>query len=376
MSRFWNTKTRRIEPYVAGEQPDNPSEWIKINTNENPYPPSQAVTEAILHELRVGTDICMGMDGESDNILIPNNAGDILRFYPSTDAKVFVDAICDRFGLQSEQVFAGNGSDEILAFSFMAYFDNDRPVIAPAVSYSFYPVYADAYDVPYQPVPMKNGIEIDCDALIRGEGGVVIANPNAPTSVELPLDDIRRILDAHPDDVVLVDEAYVDYGRESAMTLIPEYENLLIVRTLSKSYSLAGMRIGFAAGSPELIDGLKRVKDSFNSYTLDRLAIAAGAAALGDRNYFEKTRDMVLNTRTRTGKALSSLGFSIPRSSTNFLFITHPDYTARDILNSLRDKKILVRYFDKPGIDNYLRITIGTDKDMDTLISALKEILA
>jgi histidinol-phosphate aminotransferase len=379
MSRFWNTKTRQIEPYVAGEQPGNPSEWIKLNTNENPYPPSPAVTEAIMNELYAGTD----MDSEKvgNRVLKVSNTvlrevGDVLRFYPNPDADDFLESICERFSLRREQVFAGNGSDEILAFSFIAFWDRDRPVMAPAVSYSFYPVYADIFDIPLKRVPMTNGLEVDVDGIISGDGGVVIANPNAPTSVALTLHDIRRILDSRRNEVVLVDEAYIDYGGESAITLLPEYENLLVVRTLSKSYSLAGMRVGFAAGSPELIEGLRRVRDSFNSYPLDRLAIAAGAAAIRDIDYFEESREMVLSTRARTAAELCSLGFRMPDSSTNFLFVTHPDHAAKDIFMHLRERKMLVRYFNKPDIDNYLRITIGTDKEMDLLVSALKEILA
>lgn len=359
MSRFWNDRTKGIKPYVPGEQPEDPSAWVKINTNENPYPPSPRVVEAILSEM-----------GGKQSL-----SGANLRLYPSAEAAPFLDAVCERYGLKRSQVFAGNGSDEILAFSFMAFWDKNRPVISPAVTYSFYPVYASIFDIPYRAIPMKNDIEVDCDAIAVQKGGVVLANPNAPTSIALPLDDIRRILEAHRDDVVLVDEAYVDYGGESAIGLITEFDNLLVVRTLSKSYSLAGMRIGFATGNPELIEGLRRMKDSFNSYTIDRLAIVAGAAAILDRDYFDRTREMVLATRERTAEKLRELGFAMPASSTNFLFVTHPEHSAKDIFSFLKEKKILVRHFNTAGIENYLRITIGTDEEMDRLLSVLKEFI-
>lgn len=372
MSRFWNDRTRGILPYVPGEQPEDPSAWVKINTNENPYPPSPQVIEAISRELSLA-DRHNGLHTAGGGN--PSAQGEKLRLYPSADAIPFIDAICEQFGLRRSQVFAGNGSDEILAFSFMAFWDKNRPVLSPAISYTFYPVYANIFGVPYRAIPMKNGIEVDCDALIAEKGGVVIANPNAPTSIALPLDDIRRILEAHRDDVVLVDEAYVDYGGESAVELISEYNNLLVVRTFSKSYSLAGMRIGFAMGNSELIEGLRRVKDSFNSYTLDRLAIVAGAAAIRDREYFEETRDLVLATRERIASELKMLGFSMPESSTNFLFVTHPVYSAKDIYDYLKDRKILVRHFGSADIENHLRITIGTDEEMNKLLSALRDLI-
>jgi histidinol-phosphate aminotransferase len=355
MSRFWSDRIGKIQPYVPGDQPEDPSVWVKVNTNENPYPPSPRVIEAVLKE--------MGQDGAK------------LRLYPSADAAPFLDAVCELHGLQRSQVFAGNGSDEILAFSFLAFWDKDRPVSAPAVTYSFYPVYANIFGIRYRAIPMKNVMEVDYDAIIAEKGGVVLANPNAPTSISLPLYIIRRIIEAHPDDVVLVDEAYMDYGNDSAIGLISEYNNLLVVRTLSKSHSLAGMRIGYAAGNPELIEGLRRVKDSFNSYTLDRLAIAAGAAALRDRAYFEKTRDRVIATRERIGEELKAFGFMMPKSSTNFLFVTHPQYPAKSIFDYLKGKKILVRHFNSAGVGNFLRISVGTDMEMDKLVSALKEFI-
>lgn len=365
MSKFWNSKTAEITPYVPGEQPPAGSRQIKINTNENPYPPSPRVIEAIQQELGCFEAACIGGAGD----------GSLLRLYPNTEAAEMVDAVAVRFGLDRAQILVGNGSDELLAFSFLAFWDRSRPVLSPDISYSFYPVYANMFGVPLVRVPMKNEIEVDCGAFVSGKGGVVIANPNAPTSLSLPLTEIRRILDAHPDDVVLIDEAYVDFGGESALCLLPAYPNLLVVRTLSKSYSLAGMRIGFAAGSAELIAGLNRVKNSFNSYTADRLAIAAGAAAIRDRDYFEQTTRKVIATRERTAAALRNLGFTIPDSAANFLFVTHPSVPAAQIFAYLKSKDILVRYFSAPVVEKYLRITIGTDEEMDSLLTALRDYL-
>lgn len=359
MSRFWNNKTAEITPYVPGEQPQAGSKQIKINTNENPYPPSPRVLDAI-------ASAAGGMDSSDVE------AGSLLRLYPNTDGVDVMEAVRERFGFDRSQIFVGNGSDELLAFSFMAFWDATRPILSPEISYSFYPVYAGLYDVPLKKIPMKNGIEVDCDAFVAERGGVVIANPNAPTSIGLPLTEIQRILEAHPDDVVLIDEAYVDFGGESAMCLIPKYPNLLVVRTLSKSYSLAGMRVGFAVGSAELIDGLNRIKNSFNSYTVDRLAIATGAAALRDQAYFCSTTAKIVATRGRIAAQLRSIGFQMPESSANFLFVTHLKYPAKQIFTFLKDKGILVRHFNTPGVENYLRITIGTDAEMDTLLSVLK----
>jgi len=366
MSRFWNEKTRDIKPYVPGEQPPPNSRLIKINTNENPYPPSPKVIGAIMRETGLSES---GGREETGN-------GSRLRLYPDTNASAVVEAVCERFGLEPGQVFAGNGSDELLAFAFMAFWDDSRPVMVPEISYSFYPVYADLFGIPLIKIPMKNGLEIDCDAFESGKGGIVIANPNAPTSIGLPLTRIKGMLDAHPDDVVLVDEAYVDFGGESAIGLVQEYPNLLVVRTLSKSCSLAGMRIGFAAGSAGLIEGLNRIKNSFNSYTLDRLAIAAGAAAIRDREYYDNINNRVMETRERTAASLREIGFEMPDSSANFLFVTHPRYSASEIFSYLRSKGILVRYFNTPGIDNYLRISIGTDEEMETLVAALRDYVA
>ncbi len=355
MSKFWNNITKTIKPYVPGEQPPAATELIKINTNENPYPPSPDVLAAITRELGEG--------------------GRNLRLYPNTDAAAVINAVCELYNLLPEQVFVGNGSDEVLAFAFKAFWDADRPILTPAISYSFYPVYAELYGIPITQIPMNVGLTVDVQAFAEGVGGVVIANPNAPTSIALSLDDIRRILDAHPQDVVLVDEAYVDFGGESSLELINEYPNLLVVRTLSKSYSLAGLRIGFAVGSPELIEGINRVKNSFNSYSVDRLAMVAGAAALLDTAYFKETTDKVVATRERISNELKGLGFEVLPSGTNFLFARHTNYSGLELLEHLKMNGILVRHFNSPGIANYLRISVGTDYEMDCLVTALRALI-
>lgn len=352
MSQFWNEGTRRIKPYVPGEQPKAGERVIKINTNENPYPPSPKVLEAIERE-----------------------KGEGLRLYPDPDAMELVFAICSRFGVKPEQVFVGNGSDEVLAFAFRAFWDRERPVLAPAISYSFYPVYAQLFEIPLVQIPMADGLTVDFAAFVEGNGGVVLANPNAPTSTEISRGDLEKILKAHPADVVLVDEAYVDFGGASAIDLIEVYPNLLVVRTLSKSYSLAGLRIGFAVGSRELIEGLKRVKNSFNSYPLDRIAIAAGAAAIADVDYYNRTIAQIVKTRAWTEQRLRSLDFDVLPSSTNFLFASHGKVPAHEIFMKLKDRGILVRYFRTPGIDQYLRISIGTDMEMQEFVKALEELL-
>lgn len=355
MSRYWNGSTRSIKPYVPGEQPPAGADLIKINTNENPYPPSPKVLEEIAHE--IGTD------------------GHRLRLYPNTDAAPVIEAVCKLYNLTRDQVFVGNGSDEVLAFAFRAFWDAERPILTPEISYSFYPVYAALFDTPNTTIPMREDLSIDVNSFVSGRGGVVIANPNAPTSLALPLADIRKILEAHPDDVVLIDEAYVDFGGETAISLIDEFPNLLVVRTLSKSYSLAGLRVGYAVGSPELIDGINRIKNSFNSYSVDRIAMAAGAAALLDTDYFKDTTDRIISTRERTAVSLKEMGFNVLPSGTNFLFASHPKHSAAEMFEHLKKRGILVRYFAAPNIANYLRISIGTDPEMDQLISVLGEMM-
>lgn len=349
MSRFWNKNTAALSPYTPGEQPKDGEKLIKLNTNECPYPPSPKVTEAIS---------------------AANN--ELLRLYPDPDASAVRRAFAGLNGLEPGQVFVGNGSDEVLAVAFQAFF-GDGTLRFPAVSYSFYPVYCGLYQIPYEAVPMNCDFSLDVDAFLKpGSQGVVIANPNAPTTRFLPLNEIERILQAHPDEVVLVDEAYVDFGGASAIPLIQKYDNLLVVQTLSKSRALAGLRVGFAAGSRELIEGLDRVKNSFNSYTLDRLAIAGAEAAINDRAYFESVVQRIETTRARTAAALEALGFTMPDSASNFLFVTHPIYSAEKLFTYLKQNHILVRYFSTPPLDRFLRITIGTDAEMDALLAALR----
>ncbi len=350
MSRFWNKRTVALSPYTPGEQPQDGETFIKLNTNECPYPPSPRVTDAIA---------------------AANNS--LLRLYPDPDAAAVRRAFARLNGIDPEQVFVGNGSDEVLATAFQAFF-GDGTLRFPSVSYSFYPVYCGLYQIPYEAVPMTEDFSIDLAGFLKpGSHGVVLANPNAPTTRFLPLDAVEQILRAHPDEVVLVDEAYVDFGGESAIGLIGKYDNLLVVQTLSKSRALAGLRVGFAAGSRELIEGLDRVKNSFNSYTLDRLAIAGAAAALEDREYFESTVKKIEATRERTAAKLRALGFSLPDSHSNFLFVTHPNYSAAKLFAYLKRNHILVRYFSAPPLDRFLRITVGTDSEMDALTAALRD---
>lgn len=351
MSRFWSEMARRTEPYVPGEQL-NRAEIIKLNTNENPYPPAPGVTEAI------------------------RSAAEGLRLYPSPTADPLRQAIADAEGLGQENIFTANGSDEVLAFSFMAFFDPGKTIRFPDVTYSFYPVYSNLFGVPFEEVPLRNDFTLDTDAFLGADGGVILPNPNAPTGIYEPLDGIRRILEGNPDCVVIIDEAYIDFAGPSAAALITEYDNLLVVRTTSKSRSLAGLRVGYALGSEELIEGLVRIKDSFNSYTTDRLAQAGAEAAFRDAGYFEETTGKIIATRGSSAMRLAELGFTVLPSSANFLFCTHSEADAGELYTKLKSRNILVRHFGKPRIKDYLRITVGTDDEMDKLFGALEEILA
>lgn len=350
MKEFWSDRIRSLTPYTPGEQPKG-RKFIKLNTNENPYPPSPRVVEAIA----------------------ANNGAD-LRLYPDPDASELCRALAARFGVEREQIFVGNGSDEVLAFAFQAFFDAGAEIVFPDVTYSFYPVYANMFGVRYRTVPLKADFTVDVDGLCGGNDGVVIANPNAPTGIELPQSELIRILERNPDVVVIVDEAYVDFGGTSAVPLVEKYPNLLVVQTFSKSRSLAGARIGFAVGNANLIAGLNCVKNSINSYTLDRLAIAAGTAAVEDENYFRQCCDMVMEDRAYVTNGLTDLGFAVYPSKTNFVFATHPGVSAKVLFAGLREKGILVRYFDLPRIDNCLRISIGTHEEMTALLDAMAEL--
>ena len=351
MKKHWSQRIRDMIPYVPGEQPRD-RQYIKLNTNENPYPPSPKALEA----LRAA-------------------AGDSLRLYPDPECTELRAAIAAAHGLSPEQVFPGNGSDEVLAFCFQAFFDPDRPVRFADITYTFYAVYASYFGLTPELVPLAEDFTLPvADLLAPGCGGVVLANPNAPTGLAVKLADIRRILEAHRDQVVLVDEAYIDFGGASADVLVPEYDNLVVVRTLSKGHALAGLRVGYALAQPDLIAALRCVRDSINSYTVDRAAQAAAAASLRGAAYFQERTAQVVRTRQRTALALRDMGFAVTDSQANFLFVRHPQVPAKTLLDGLRERGILVRWFDRPRIRDYLRITVGTDGEMDALTAALKEL--
>jgi histidinol-phosphate aminotransferase len=352
MKEFWSSRIAHITPYVPGEQPRNQT-FIKLNTNENPYPPSPMALQAMADAL-----------------------GPDLRLYPDPECMELRKAAAAYHGLDISQVFAGNGSDEILAFCFQAFFEPDLEVVMPDISYGFYPIYADYFGIKTRLVPLDDHFDLPLAEFASAAGGVVIANPNAPTGKALGLDSVQRILNTNRNVVVIVDEAYVDFGGQSAMVLIKDYPNLLIVKTLSKSRSLAGLRVGFAMGNPNLVSALCCVRDSINSYTVDRIAQAGAIAAVKDESYFHSTRLAVMKTREETIKKMTKLGFTVTESCANFIFASHPKLSAKSLQNGLREKGILVRWFNKPRIDNYLRISIGTDAEMDALCIALKELLA
>jgi histidinol-phosphate aminotransferase len=346
----------RLVPYVPGEQPKIP-DLVKLNTNENPYPPSPKVVAAITQAAQQG-----------------------LQLYPDPESIALRQAIATSLGLTSSQVFLGNGSDEVLAHAFCAFFQHGLPLLMPDISYSFYKVYCQLYDIRVETVPLGDDMRLNV-ADYQGKGaalvaGVVIANPNAPTGVGLPLADIERLLQANLNRVVLVDEAYVDFGGESAVQLIDLYPNLLVVHTLSKSRSLAGLRIGYACGQAPLMEALTRVKNSFNSYPLDRLAIAGGVAAFEDHDYFEQTRQKVMSSREGLVLSLEDLGFKVLPSQANFVFATHPAHDAAWLAAGLRDRGVLVRHFKQARIDDYLRISVGTPAQCEQLISAVTAVLA
>ena len=345
----WRDNLIKIEPYVAGEQP-NKTDFIKLNANENPYPPSPKAIAAI-------------RDYNAEN----------LKKYPSANAVPLVNAIAKREGLQPENVFAGNGTDDVLSLCFRAFFNSDKSIIFPDITYSFNTVWCDILNIPYETIPVDGDFNIDPADYARPNGGVVIANPNAPTSIGRGLDFIRAILDSNREGVVIIDEAYVDFGGTTAVPLLKEYENLVITRTFSKSRSMAGMRLGWAMGGKEVISAIYAAKDSMNSYPVDSIAQAAGVAAIEDEEYFQSTLKKVIATRYRLTAELRGMGFSLPDGQTNFVFATHPRYSAKEIFEFLKTRDIYVRWFNKPRIDNYLRITVGTDEDTNVLISALRE---
>ncbi|AOY00187.1 histidinol-phosphate transaminase [Jeongeupia sp. USM3] len=347
MSRFWSPIVHTLTPYVPGEQPKL-QKLVKLNTNENPYGPSPKALAA-MHDA--------------------NN--DALRLYPDPNADQLKDAIAAYHDVRREQVFVGNGSDEVLAHAFCALLKHDRPLLFPDISYSFYPVYCGLYQIDYRTVPLNDAFEIDVADYEQDAGAIIFPNPNAPTGRLMPLADIERLLVRQPDAVVVVDEAYIDFGGESAIGLTARYPNLLVVQTLSKSRSLAGLRVGFAIGHPALIDALERVKNSFNSYPLDRFAIAGASASFADDAYFRASCAKVIASRERLSAAMTELGFDVLPSAANFIFARHPQHDAGRLAAALREHGVIVRHFKAPRIDQHLRISIGTDAECDALLAAL-----
>jgi len=356
MSRFWSAVVHGLTPYVPGEQPklDN---LVKLNTNEHPYGPSPKALEAI----RAATS-------------------DALRLYPDPNADALKAALARRYSLQPGQIFVGNGSDEVLAHAFMGLLKHDRPLWFPDITYSFYPVYCGLYGIDHRTIPLADDFSIRVEDYLPGDeerpGAIIFPNPNAPTGRLLSLEAVERILAGNPDAVVLVDEAYVDFGGESAITLIDRYPNLLVTHTFSKSRSLAGLRVGFAAGHAELIEGLERVKNSFNSYPLDRLAIAGAVASVEDEDFFQDSCSKVITTREKLTADMQALGFEVLPSAANFIFARHPRRDGAELTAALRQRAIIVRHFKAARIDQFLRITVGTDAQCDTLVNALRDILS
>lgn len=346
--KAWEAKIRHVTPYTPGEQPNRP-DMVKLNTNENPYPPAPEVREA-LYSMETDT----------------------LRLYPDPAASQLTEELARFYGLTPEQVFVGVGSDDVLAMCFLTFFNSGKPVLFPDITYSFYHVWAELFRVPYERPALDERLHLRKEDYYRENGGVIFPNPNAPTGVEEPLEEIEDILKHNTDVIVIVDEAYVDFGTRSAVELIETYENMLVVQTFSKSRSLAGLRIGYALGNPALIRALSDVKYSFNSYTLNRPALEAGAAALRNETYWRQTLKKIIATREQAKKRLGGLGFTFEDSQANFLFVTHPVWNAETLFQALRKNGIYVRYFKQPRIDQYLRITIGTEEEMDRLYAFLE----
>jgi len=351
MSKFWSRIVKELDPYVPGEQPQD-QQYIKLNTNESPYPPSPAVAQA----------------------LADFDCAD-LRRYPDPESSRLVEALARYQGLKPSQVFVGNGSDEVLAHAFQALLQKPEPILFPDISYSFYPVYCDLYRIEFETVALDPSFRIDVNDYRPGNGGIVIPNPNAPTGIVLETDAIRQLLERNRDSVVLIDEAYVDFGAESATRLVSDYDNLLVVQTFSKSRNLAGLRLGVAFGHAALIEALQRVKNSFNSYPIDSLASACAIASLDDEAYFQQCCRQIVASRTRLSESLAALDFEVFPSSSNFVFVRHADRSAESLYLDLKNAGILVRYFSKPRIDNCLRITVGSESECDQLLAALKNIL-
>lgn len=351
MSRYWSPIVHQLTPYIPGEQPQD-QDCIKLNTNENPYPPSPRVIEAI-HAVD----------------------GDQVRRYPDPESSALTQALADYYSVGASNIFLGNGSDEVLAHCFQAFFNNDRPLLFPDISYSFYPVYCGLYQIEYRSVPLQEDFSLAIDDFSADNGGIIFPNPNAPTSRFLPLQAIETLCRRHDSSLIIVDEAYIDFGGESAIPLTCHYDNLLVIQTFSKSRSLAGLRVGYAIGQRDLIDGLKRVRDSFNSYPIDSTAQTAAIAALADEGYFRDCRNRIINSRGSLTAALCDLGFEVLPSAANFVFVRHPTARASELYRRLKEQGILVRHFSKPRIDDCLRITIGTNEECKRLIVELSRML-
>lgn len=356
MSKFWSKSTHDLAPYSPGEQPQD-KQYIKLNTNENPYPPSPLAIQA-MHD----------------------TANEDMRLYPDPELKKLKEAIAEFYSVSPEQVFVGNSSDEVLAHTFAALFKQEssqnKSLLFPDISYSLYPSFCRLFNIKYEQIPLADDFTLQIEDYQKDNSGIIIVNPNAPTCIALSIDDIETILKANPDSPVVIDEAYVDFGAQTAIALIDKYPNLLVTQTFSKSRSLAGLRVGFAVGSAELIEGVERVKNSFNPYPLDRIAVAAATASINDRSYFESTCKKITQTRDKTRKKLIALGFEVSISSTNFLFAKpKAGVDAEALYLGLKEKGILIRYFNAPRIDGYIRITIGTDEEMDIFLEKLAELL-
>lgn len=347
----WESFVRRVEPYVPGEQPKE-TDVIKLNTNENPYPPAPAVRK-ILDDFDCGR----------------------MRLYPDPDSTVLVNAIAKRYGLDPAQIFVGVGSDDVISMAFLTFFGSDKPVIFPDVTYSFYDVWADVYKIPYETKCLRADFTIDPEDYKCENGGIIFPNPNAPTGVLESVEMIEEIIKANPDSVVMIDEAYIDFGGESCLPLIEKYDNLLVIQTFSKSRSMAGMRIGFAMGNEKLIKYMNDVKFSINSYTMNHITQLCGAEAMRDEEYFRENTDRIIATRERSKARFRELGFTFTDSKSNFIFASHSKMTAGEIFTELKKRKIFVRHWNKPVIENYLRISIGTDEEMDKLFEALEDII-
>ena len=351
MNDLWKKNLRDIEPYVPGEQSKD-RDIVKINANENPYPPSPKAVEAL-----------------------KNFDTDRLRFYPQANATALKQAIAEYYKVKTENVFVGNGSDDVLALAFQAFFNGDKPIAYPDITYSFYPVWCRLLGIEYVNYPLDENFRINVEDYKAENGGVVIPNPNAPTSIGEGREFVEKLMEYNRDSVVIIDEAYCDFGGVSSVPLIEKYENLLVTGTFSKSRSLAGMRIGFAIGSKTLIDTLEAVKNSYNSYTVDALSIAMGIEAMKDVEYFNETISKIIATRTRVTEELRLLGFEVLDSQTNFIMATHKDYDMKEMFEYLKENKVFIRYFNQPRINKYVRITIGTNEEMDKFLNGVKDFI-